>query len=84
MHALLFHRQRALADDDLRAYASELGLDEARFERDRLGSETLARVRRDVASGEASGEVAGTPTLFVDGVVHRGAYDVETLLAAVT
>ena len=84
MHALLFHRQRALADDDLRAYARELGLDEARFERDRLGSETLARVRRDVASGEASGEVAGTPTLFVDGVVHRGAYDVETLLAAVT
>ena len=83
MHALLFHRQRALADDDLRAYARELGLDEARFERDRFGSETLSRVRRDVVSGEASGDVAGTPTLFVDGVVHRGAYDVETLLEAV-
>jgi protein-disulfide isomerase len=82
MHELLFHRQRMLADDHLRAYAHELGLDETQWERDRNGSETLDRVLRDVASGEASGEVVGTPTLFVDGVVHRGAYDVETLLEA--
>jgi protein-disulfide isomerase len=26
--------------------------------------------------------VNGTPTLFVDGVVHRGAYDVAALLEA--
>ena len=31
-------------------------------------------VRRDVRSGEASGEVRGTPTLFIDGVVHRGGF----------
>jgi protein-disulfide isomerase len=30
----------------------------------------------------ASGAVRGTPTLFIDGVVHRGAYDVATLLEA--
>ena len=80
MHGVLFHRQRALDDDDLRRYAGEIGLDPARFERDRLGSEVLARVDRDRASGEASGEVHGTPTLFIDGVVYRGAYDTETLL----
>jgi protein-disulfide isomerase len=28
-------------------------------------------------------EALGTPTLFIDGVVHRGAYDTETLLQAV-
>jgi protein-disulfide isomerase len=82
MHELLFHRQHALEVDALRAYAREVGLDPVRFERDRFGRETLERIGRDLASGEASGEVNGTPTLFIDGVVHRGAYDVQTLLAA--
>jgi protein-disulfide isomerase len=40
----------------------------------------LERVRRDVRSGDASGEVRGTPTLFIDGVVHRGGYDVPSLM----
>ena len=43
----------------------------------------LARVRRDVRSGVASGEVRGTPTIFIDGAVHRGGYDVDTLLGAI-
>jgi protein-disulfide isomerase len=80
MHDLLFHRQLALEDDDLRRYASELGLDLARFDADSGGEPTLERVRRDVRSGTESGEVLGTPTLFIDGVVHTGGYDVETLL----
>lgn len=83
MHEMLFRRQQALADDDLRGYAIELGLDVARFEGDRNGEEALERVRRDVRSGIASGEVRGTPTLFIDGVVHRGGYDVATLLGVV-
>ena len=83
MHGLLFHRQHALEDDDLRRYAGELGLDLARFDGDRGGAAVLERIDRDVRSGEASGEVRGTPTLFIDGVVHRGAYDAPTLLEAV-
>ena len=82
MHELLFHRQTALEDDDLRRYAAELELDVARFDSDRTGAAVLARVRRDVQSGMASGEVRGTPTLFIDGVVHRGGYDAATLLEA--
>ena len=82
MHELLFHRQKALEDDDLRQYAAELELDVAQFDSDRTGAAVLARVRRDVDSGLASGEVLGTPTLFIDGVVHRGEYDVATLLEA--
>ena len=84
MHDLLFHRQNALEDDDLRAYAEKIDLDLSRFERDRLGSEARARIARDVASAEASGEVTGTPTLFIDGVVYRGDYDVQTLLEALS
>jgi protein-disulfide isomerase len=80
LHKLLFHRQRALGDDDLRRYAGELGLDVARFEADRGGENVLGRVRRDVRSGEASGEVRGTPTLFIDGTVYLGRYDAETLV----
>jgi protein-disulfide isomerase len=82
MHELLFARQKALEDDDLRRYAAELGLDLARFDEDRAGAAVLARVRRDVESGTATGEVLGTPTLFIDGVVHRGSYQAAALLEA--
>jgi protein-disulfide isomerase len=84
MHELLFHRQHALEHDDLLRYAGELGLDVAAFDRERAGSEVLSRIRRDVESGLASGEVHGTPTLFIDGVVHRGAFDAGSLLEALT
>ena len=82
MHELLFHRQSALENDDLRQYAAELELDVALFDSDRIGAAVLRRVARDVKSGIASGEVRGTPTLFIDGVVHRGAYDAAALLEA--
>jgi protein-disulfide isomerase len=82
MHELLFHRQKALGDGDLRGYAAQLGLDVAAFDRDRASNEVVDRIRRDVDSGLASGQVVGTPTLFIDGVVYRGGYDPPTLLAA--
>jgi glutaredoxin len=47
-----------------------------------VGTAVLSRVNRDVDSGMASGEVRGTPTLFIDGVVHRGGYDRPTLMQA--
>jgi protein-disulfide isomerase len=84
MHELLFHRQRALEDDDLRRYAADLELDVVRFDGDWAGAAVLERVRRDVKSAAASGEVQGTPTLFIDGVVHRGGYDAASLLDALT
>jgi protein-disulfide isomerase len=82
LHELLFHRQKALEDGDLRGYAAQLGLDVAAFDRDRASSAVADRIRRDVDSGLASGQVVGTPTLFINGVVHRGGYDPPTLLAA--
>jgi protein-disulfide isomerase len=82
MHDLLFHRQKALADSDLKRYAADLGLDAVRFDDDRAGPLVLGRVQRDIESGMASGKVLGTPTLFIDGVVHRGGYDTATLLEA--
>ena len=63
-------------------YAAQLGLDVAAFDRDRASIAVADRIRRDVDSGLASGQVVGTPTLFIDGVVHRCGYDPPTLLAA--
>jgi protein-disulfide isomerase len=82
LHDLLFHRQKALENDDLRRYAAELDLDVEQFDQDRAGAGVLRRIRRDVESGLASGEVRGTPTLFIDGVVHRGGYNAGSLLEA--
>lgn len=84
MHDMLFHRQKALEDDDLRRYAEEVGLDLARFERDRAAEAVLERVERDFRSGLESRQVLGTPTLFIDGLVHEGAFDAETLLVALS
>jgi protein-disulfide isomerase len=82
MHNLLFHHQSALGGDALRRWATQLELDVPRFDRDRTGTAVMQRIGRDVKSALASGEVTGTPTLFIDGVVHRGAYHTGTLLEA--
>jgi Na+/H+ antiporter NhaA len=82
MHDLLFQHQDALRAVDLTGYAGELGLDTERFA-DELRKHThAARVAEDVDSADLSG-VSGTPTFFVNGRRHYGAYDVETLSAAV-
>jgi protein-disulfide isomerase len=84
MHDLLFHRQKALADGDLRSYAAELALDAARFDDDRAGEAVRSRVASDVEAGIATGEVLGTPTIFLDGVVHLGSYDAAALIEALS
>src|SRR5438270_13456687 len=50
MHELLFHRQKALEDGDLRRYAAQIGLDVAAFDRNRTGIAVADRIRRDVDS----------------------------------
>jgi protein-disulfide isomerase len=74
--------QGALENFDLRRYAHELELDPVQFDRDRASAAVMLRVGRDVESGIASGQVRGTPTLFIDGIVHRGDYDAAGLLEA--
>jgi Na+/H+ antiporter NhaA len=82
MHDLLLARQEHLTGRDLLGYAAELGLDVERFHDDLREHHTTARVAEDVQSAELSG-VSGTPTFFVNGRRHYGAYDIETLTRAV-
>jgi len=82
MHDLLFAHQDALRPSDLISYAEQLGLDVERFTshlRERAGA---ARVAEDVDGADLSG-VSGTPTFFINGKRHYGAYDIATLSAAV-
>jgi protein-disulfide isomerase len=80
MHELLFHRQKALGEDDLFAYSRQVGLDEARLRDDLERDELWQRVRKDATSALASG-ARGTPTLFLNGRLHRGGYEHGTLRA---
>lgn len=82
MHEILFHRQQALEDEDLRGYAAELALDMTRFERDRASDAVLERIERDMRSGLASGGVRGTPTLFIDGLLYQGSLDADEIAEA--
>lgn len=82
LHDLLFEHQDALTPQDLRRYASQLGLDVGRFESDLYAHAHEQRVEDDIASADASG-VSGTPSFFVNGRRHHGAYDLAALTAAV-
>jgi Na+/H+ antiporter NhaA len=82
MHDQLLDRQDALTAKDLIRYAAELGLDAERFTRDLRDHSGEAKIAADVDSADLSG-VSGTPTFFINGRRHHGAYDIGTLSDAV-
>ena len=82
MHDLLLDHQDALTGRDLVGYAERLGLDVGRFREDLRRHSGAARIAEDVDSADLSG-VSGTPTFFINGRRHYGAYDIATLSAAV-
>jgi Na+/H+ antiporter NhaA len=82
MHDQLLDHQGALNARDLVRYAAEVGLNVERFTRDMRKHAGEAKIAADVDSADLSG-VSGTPTFFINGRRHHGAYDIETLAAAV-
>jgi predicted DsbA family dithiol-disulfide isomerase len=82
MHDVLLDHQDALTPEDLVRYAEELGLDVDRFADDVERHAGAPRVAEDVDSADLSG-VTGTPTFFINGQRHYGAYDIQTLSRAV-
>ena len=82
MHGMLFGHQDALGPRDLVRYAQELVLDAERFRADLFNHSKAARIAEDVDSADLS-SVSGTPTFFINGSRHHGAYDIETLKSAV-
>lgn len=68
--ALLFQRQKALDVPSLKKYATEIGLDRARFDAELDKGTYRAEVRKDITDGEMYG-VGSTPTIFINGIMLR-------------
>lgn len=64
--SVLFRNQSALSSDKLRQYASELGLDRARFDASLDSGKFAEKVQRDIVDGRKLG-INGTPTLYING-----------------
>jgi Na+/H+ antiporter NhaA len=82
MHDQLLSHQGALNEEDLAEYAGDLGLDAERFAAALAKHAGAGRIAEDVDSADLSG-VSGTPTFFINGRRHYGAYDLGTLTDAV-
>jgi Na+/H+ antiporter NhaA len=78
MYDTLLAHQDALTVRDIMGYAGELGLDTEQFRDFVRKGKGAGRVAEDVESADAS-NVSGTPTFFINGLRHYGAYDVATL-----
>ncbi len=83
LHDLLLTHQDHLSRTDLLGYAEELGLDVDRFDDDLDHHVHADRIATDIDSADRSG-VSGTPTFFVNGRRHYGAYDAASLQHAVS
>jgi Na+/H+ antiporter NhaA len=81
MHDLLLDHQNRLTPGELIGYAEQLGLDVERFADQMRSHGGATHVAEDVDGADLSG-VSGTPTFFINGRRHYGAYDIETLSKA--
>jgi protein-disulfide isomerase len=79
--ALLFKRQDALDTPSLKKYATELGLDRARFDAALDGGKYSAEVKHDMEDGQSYG-IGSTPTIFVNGKLLK-VLSSESLKAAI-
>ena len=71
-HDRLFANQRALKQENLAAYAQQVGLDIGRYESCLAGDAMAAKVQEDIDAAEALG-ISGTPAFFVNGIQLSGA-----------
>ena len=70
MHDLLFANSSQLSDEKIRSFAQQVGLDLARFDKDRNDKRLRDEVQRDLELGQKAG-VQGTPTVFINGKLLR-------------
>ncbi|MEM7481344.1 MAG: thioredoxin domain-containing protein [Acidobacteriota bacterium] len=76
MHDLMFEKQRELGVDQLKAQASQLGLDTEAFN-ECLDSDKYAQAVKDDMKAGAQAGVSGTPAMFINGRSLSGAVPFE-------
>lgn len=80
-HDALFAAQPKLSRETMLEVGRDLGLDPDRMAVELDSGVHRPRVERDLRSAEQSG-ATGTPTFFVNGSRHYGAYDASSLVEA--
>jgi protein-disulfide isomerase len=82
MYDKLFANQQALSPADFEKYATEIGLDMAKFKAAVADPKTKATVEADMKLGNNFG-VGGTPAFFINGHAFSGAYPIESFKMAI-
>jgi protein-disulfide isomerase len=82
MYDVLFGNQAHLKSADLLRYASELGIDMARYVAEMDDHIYLQKVREHIAGGRLS-HIRATPTFFINGVVQDISFGMKALHDAV-
>jgi len=82
LHDLMLGNQEHLSLNELAEFADQLGIDGRRLRSEVIADVYTGRVSEDLMSADLSG-ASGTPTFFINGRRHYGAYDVASLQAAV-
>jgi protein-disulfide isomerase len=82
MHDALFRNQPHLKDKDLQRYASDLGLDMARYVAEMDDHIYLQKVREHIDGGRRS-HIRATPAFFINGVVQDTSFGMKALHDAV-
>jgi protein-disulfide isomerase len=77
MHDKLFANQQSLDRPALEKYATELGLNMAKFKADLDASKYKSQIEAETKEGTAVG-VSGTPAVFINGRKISGAYPWDT------
>lgn len=81
-HDKLFANAPKTSLDNLKAYAKEVGLDAAAFEKCLGSGKYQAAVQKDIEEGTRAG-VTGTPTFFINGRVISGAQPLESFVRVI-
>jgi protein-disulfide isomerase len=82
MHDRIFANPKSLIEPNFIAWAKELGMDVPRFTSDLRSHKYAARVQTEEREGLDAG-VQGTPTVFINGRLHRGNVTLEELKPAI-
>lgn len=82
MHDVLFAQSDSLERDSLLQYAEAIGLDQERFAADLDARETEERIEQDLELAEKLG-VRGTPNIFINGRLVRGAVPLDDFKAII-
>ncbi len=73
MTDIIFKNMRALSDEQLEGYAKEIGLDVEKWKTDFASEEIKKEVASDLNAARSSGQVRGTPTIFINGRKYQQA-----------